>query len=269
MSGSLASTAAQQWTDELAAWAIDPEILAAAPESPYGFEPSLFAPVPDSQPTPLQEVAAAAMRPGDTVLDVGAGAGATSLAVVPPSGHLHAVDSQPSMLRALEATAADQGVEVTTYDGRWPDVADEVPVCDVAVCSHVLYNVPDLVPFVTALSVHARRLVVVEISERHPLVRLAPLWEAVHHQPRPSGPTAELVLQVLRDAGLDPDVREQVRPPVVRTGAMHEEWVDFTCRQLCLPRERRAEVEALMREHPFPPRRWVALSWPGSAPAQG
>jgi hypothetical protein len=41
-------TAAEQWADELAAWRIDPAILAAAPESPYGFPPALFAPRDDA-----------------------------------------------------------------------------------------------------------------------------------------------------------------------------------------------------------------------------
>ncbi len=75
------------------------------------------------------------------------GAGAASLEVVPAGGQLHAVDSQPSMLRALAEAARERGVDVTTYEGTWPDLADQVPVCDVVVCAHVLYNVPDLAPF--------------------------------------------------------------------------------------------------------------------------
>jgi len=34
--------ATERWAAELAAWAIDPELLAAAPESPYGFPAGLF-----------------------------------------------------------------------------------------------------------------------------------------------------------------------------------------------------------------------------------
>src|SRR5205085_2638462 len=79
-----------------------------------------------------------------------------SLHLVPAGGRLHAVDSQPSMLRALVDDADRRGVAVTTYDGTWPDLAAQVPVCDVVVCAHVLYNVPDPVPFVAALRAHAR-----------------------------------------------------------------------------------------------------------------
>jgi hypothetical protein len=261
-------TAAQQWADELAAWTIDPEILAAAPESPYGFPPEIFAVGQAAEPSVLQELARAALRPGGAVLDVGAGAGAASLEVVPPGGQLHAVDSQASMLRALEEAAGDSGVDVTTYEGTWPDVADQVPVCDVVVCAHVLYNVPDLGPFAVALTDHARDLVAVELTGNHPLVRLAPLWEAVHHQQRPAGPTAELAVAALGEAGLEPELREHLYQPLERTGELLEIWIDFTRRQLCLPPERRAEVVELMHRYPAQPRRSVTLSWPGAAPPQ-
>lgn len=264
-----AGTAAQRWAAELAAWAIDPEILAAAPESPYGgYPPELFA-ARDDVASPLWDLARAAL-PSDgsgTVLDVGAGAGATSLALAGGLAHLHAVDEQASMLRALEAAARDRDLPVTSYEGTWPDVADRVPVCDVVVCAHVAYNVPDLAAFATALTTHARAGVVLELTGTHPLVRLAPMWEAVHHQPRPDGPTAELAVEVLREAGIDPQVTETVYEPAVRVGRLHDVWVDFTRRQLCLPPQRRDEVEQLMRLHPPQPRRSVVLTWAGTGAA--
>jgi hypothetical protein len=146
----------------------------------------------------------------------------------------------------------------------WPDVADRVPACDVVVCAHVLYNVPDLPPFVAALTTHARELVVVEMTGTHPLTRLAPMWEAVHHQPRPAGPTAELAVEVLRGCGIEPEVTETQLEPLTRTGDLAELWVDFTRRQLCLPPERRPEVEELLRRYPSAPRRVVVLAWPGT-----
>lgn len=257
--------AAERWAAELAAWAIDPAILAAAPESPYGFPPELFAAGPHLHASPLHDLARAALPPGGTVLDVGVGGGAAGLPVVPPDGHLHAVDSQPSMLAAIAAAAAERGVAVTAYEGRWPDIAATVPVCDVVVVGHVFYNVPDLVPFVTALTEHARERVVVEVTERHPMVRLAPMWQELHGQPRPDGPTAELALEVLREAGLDPQVHVYVRPHEQRTGAVAEAWVDFTRRQLCVGPDRRAEVVALMQRFPPVPRRLVVFAWPGAA----
>lgn len=262
------STAAQRWADELAAWRIDPEILASVTESPYGFPPAIFAAGQTDEVSPLDMLAAPALAGATTVLDIGAGAGASSLHLVPPGATLHAVDSQPSMLRALEADAAQRGVDVATYDGSWPDVADEVPACDVVLSAHVLYNVADLVPFVQALTSHARRLVVVEITATHPWARLAPMWQEVHHQPRPDGPTADLAVEVLAEAGVPAPTRlERQRSPLRRTGELAEAWVDLTRRQLCLPPERRDEVVDLLARHPARPRTVVGLAWPGTAGA--
>ena len=260
------TSAAERWAAELAAWRIDPEILDAAPDSPFGFPPALFA-ARDDVRSPLPDAVRDALPPGGSVLDVGAGAGATSLELAGSVGQLHAVDEQASMLEALTAAAAERGVPVSTYVGRWPDCADTVPVCDVVVCGHVLYNVPDLVPFATELTRHARHRVAVELLGEHPWTRLKPMWETVHHQPRPDGPTAELAVEVLQEAGIDPEVREVVREPAARTGQLYDLWVDFTRRQLCLPPERRDEVEELMRAHPPRPRRSVVLTWPGQGEA--
>jgi SAM-dependent methyltransferase len=256
--------AGRRWSEELAAWAIDPEILAAAPESPYALPPQLFA-AGVAAPSPLLELAGAALPDGGTVLDVGAGGGAASLPLFPPAGHLHAVDSQPSMLVALREAAGARGVDLTTYEGVWPDIADRVPVCDVVVCSHVAYNVPDLAAFATALTTHARARVVMELYADHPWVPLGPLWEHFHHQPRPTGPTADLAIEVLQEAGIDPDVRRWSRPAIDITGDHLDHYVAFTRRRLCLPASRDAEVAEQVSRMPRPPRESVVLSWaPGA-----
>lgn len=259
-------TAGQRWAAELAAWTIDPDILAAAPESPYSFPPALFAADRSAQ-SPLIALAAQALPPGGSVLDVGAGAGAASLPLTP--GHLHAVDTQPSMLSALARDAATAGVTVTTYDGEWPSIADQVPVCDVVVCAHVAYNVPDLPAFARALTSHARVLVVMELHHEHPWVPLGPLWLAVHQQSRPDGPTASLAVKVLAEAGIVADVTEWLRPALDLTGELFPAYVDFTRRRLCLPADRTDEVASLVRRHPHRSRRSVVLSWKSPEPRPG
>jgi hypothetical protein len=260
--GTTAGSAGRRWADELAAWAIDPEILAAAPESPYGLPPQLFA-AGVATPSPLLDLARAALPDRGTVLDVGAGAGAASLPLFPPASHLHAVDSQPSMLVALAEAAREKGVQLTTYEGVWPDVADSVPVCDVVICSHVAYNVPELAPFVSALTAHARRRVLVELYADHPWVPLGPLWEHFHHQPRPAGPTADLAIEVLGEMGIQPDVHRWSRPAVAPTGDLLDTYVAFTRRRLCLPASRDAEVAAQVARMPREPRESVVLVWDG------
>ena len=74
-------TAADHWRQALAGWAIPSHILAAAPESPWGFPVSQFAWRADALmdlPTPSQGRAFEVLPEGGSVLDVGCGAGAAS-----------------------------------------------------------------------------------------------------------------------------------------------------------------------------------------------
>ena len=97
------TTAAQRWRDQLLAWAIPDEYLAAVRESPWQFpvatmarrtEVQLANPTGESYARALDALA----EPG-TVLDVGAAAGAASLPLAGRITELTAVDEQPSRLR--------------------------------------------------------------------------------------------------------------------------------------------------------------------------
>ncbi|MGY1617104.1 class I SAM-dependent methyltransferase [Geodermatophilus sp. SYSU D00691] len=235
-------SAARRWAEELAAWAIDPRILAAAPESPYGFPPGLFGSGRGSAAT-LDAVRAA--LPG-SVLDVGCGGGGASIPA--GAGELLAVDESAAMLDRYRAAAGD--VPARTWLGRWPDVADAVPAADVVVAANVVYNVPDLVPFLTELTAHARRRVVVELTDTHPWTSLAPLWRHFHGQDRPDGPTSALFEEVLAELGLRPSSVRWERPDLWRD-ADPAEVLAFTRRRLCLPASRDPEVaDALARLAP-------------------
>ena len=102
---------------------------------------------------------------------------------------LAAVDTQPEMLEELLTRANKRGLSTTAVVGQWPEVAPRTPAADVVVCHHVLYNVPDIVPFVQALDQHARRRVVIELTAAHPLSGLNPLWRHFHQLQRPERPT--------------------------------------------------------------------------------
>jgi SAM-dependent methyltransferase len=253
-------TATQQWADELAAWTIDPDILAAAPESPYTFPPELFR-ADGAVPSPLLDRAREVMDDRASVLDVGCGAGAASLPLAPPARHIIAVDTQSSMLDALETVATQRDLRVTRIDGRWPDVAARVSPCDVTVCSHVFYNVSELGPFALALSAHATKRVVAELHSAHPWADLGPLWQRIHNQPRPSGPTADLAVDVLREHGIAPSRHEWVRPAPVLEGPTLATYVSFTRRRLCVAVDREPEIAAYLAEHPPQGRPSVVLWW--------
>jgi SAM-dependent methyltransferase len=260
---------ARRWREDLESWAIPPEILAAAPESPWGCPPRLFARAAeeamaarDAAPTPSLRRALEALPDGGSVLDVGAGGGAASLPLCPPAAAVTAVDQSPEMLAKFAGLAEKQGVAHTEVEGLWPAVADRVGPADVVVCNHVVYNVADLVPFVTALTDHARRRVVLEFTAMHPQALLNPLWEHFHGLERPTRPTADDAVALLHDLGLEVGV-EHFDGPLRWHEHHHGELVAFTRRRLCLPPERDPEVAALLP--PAVPQPHVAVWWDGAA----
>jgi hypothetical protein len=151
------------------------------------------------------------------------------------------------MLAAFVEAAGATGVRADAVEGRWPDVAEQTPVADVAVSGHVLYNVADLVPFARALTAHASHRVVVELSAEHPLNWLGPLWLHFHGWDRPAGPTATLAQEVLTDLGLGVGREERERLGT-RAGGFErrEDAVALMRKRLCLTPDRDDELaEAL------------------------
>jgi len=247
-----------RWRDELAGWAIPPEILAQAPEPPWGFPVEMFRAQPDAGDSPSRQRAEEALPDGGSVLDIGCGGGGAALALVPPAGLVIGVDSAPDMLAAFADAADTKGVAHQEVEGGWPAVSADVPVVDVVVCHHVFYNVADLPPFVAALSAHAGRRVVVEMTATHPLTSLAPLWRHFHGIDRPDGPTAALAEQVLRDAGVQPVVESWTRPA---RDVPREVYVRMNRKRLCLPVDAEAEVDRLMGDSNGLSRDVVTMWW--------
>jgi SAM-dependent methyltransferase len=270
--------ALRRWRVELEAWAIPEEILSRAPESPWGFPVELFgaraAQAQSRQPTPSTREALRWLPAGGAVLDVGAGGGAASLPLAGRAGHLVAVDPLPEMLEAFAAAARKAGIATDTVRGNWPDVAGEVAPADVVVCTDVLYNVPDLAPFALALTSRARARVVVQLTARHPLASLGPLWLRLHGLERPEGPTADDAVAALRALGLQVE-RENWTTTQAGAFERFEDLVAFSRRRLCLPAERDPEIAEALRPlsvhddtgyRVAPLRRpIVTLSWPGTA----
>lgn len=237
--------AVRRWEDDLAAWAIDPEILAAASESPFGFPRGMF----DARtgPAATRRVIDGALPDGGTLIDIGCGGGAASVGFAERAGLLIAVDSAEHMLASYRANTA--GGDVRTVLGDWPAVAAELPAADVAVAANVVYNVPDLAPFLAELTTHARRRVVVELTDLHPWTGMSLLWKHFHGQDRPTGPSADDFGAVLDELGVAAEHETYPREAPWRDAAP-DVVVEFTRRRLCLPVARQAEVEQALREQP-------------------
>jgi len=276
-------TPGERWRAALEQWRIPPEILAGAATSPWTLPVKMFAGRARRQleaPSGLSyEMALEALPPGGSVLDVGAGAGAASLALRSVAGAITAVDESEAMLATFSDLASTASVPAhtmlaNTVLGTWPAVAANVADADVVLCHHVVYNVADLVPFVTALTEHARYRVVVELTARHPAALLNPLWSALHGIDRPTGPRAADAIDVIASTGVDP--RWQVwRRPITQDGTDYGELVASACRRLCLGPERMSDVEAALRDQGVRPdrpylgdamRELVTIWWEPSSP---
>ncbi len=240
--------AAERWAADLRSWAIPEAILAAAPESPFGFPAEAFrrrgGGALEGPPTPTTLRALETLPEGGAVLDVGAGGGATSLPLAARAALITDVDAQEDMLSGFAEAVERAGARAAVVAGSWPSIDAAAPVADVVVCGHVAYNVADLAPFVRALHDHARRRVVMELTERHPLSWMNDLWMALHDVRRPDRPSAEDAAAVLAEVGLTPHREErQVTDDVAGSGfARREDAIAVVRRRLCLGAERDGEI---------------------------
>lgn len=260
--------AAERWQEQLAGWAIPAAILEQAPASPWRHDVAAFAvdATLDRDTTSARWAREVLPPRGGTVLDVGCGGGRAALALVPPATELIGVDRVGAMLDEFVRAAEAAGVARRTVHGVWPEIAPTTPHADVAICHHVAYDVGDIVPFVWALTDHARLAVVLELPVRHPMSAWSAAWQHFWGVERPDGPTHLDLVAVLREIGLDPEVTVGPRRALSTAAADPASLVPTARRRLCLPPERDGELVDWLDAHPPD---WVnevaTVRWPGEA----
>lgn len=240
--------------------------MAATAESPWILPRTVFARRADREAAapsgPSFEHAWAALVPPGSVLDVGSGAGAASLPLLPRCTALTAIDTEQDMLDLLAERAAASGLKPRLVAGRWPDAAAEAGIADVVTCQHVTYNVAGIEPFLAALTASARRIVVIEMTAAHPLISLNQLWLRFHGLVRPVRPTADDLLAILAAMGISAGHQSWRRPGGQDYGSF-EEMTDVTRRRLCLPQDRAGEVAKALMESGVDPGHPVDLGSSG------
>jgi SAM-dependent methyltransferase len=253
------STAAEIWRDNLKLWAIPKEIIDQAETSPWIHPPAIFQIPDDIQQTPSHEKAMEAMPSNGSVLDIGCGGGIGAFALTGKIRRAIGVDHQDEMLAMFKENAAARNIESSVHLGFWPELSSEVEVADVVVAHHVLYNVQDAIPFIKALSNHARKRVVIEIPQTHPLSTMNAAWKHVWNLDRPTGPSPKDLMAVLTEMGIDAHLllwEGEMRMEQETPEAMNHRRI-----RLCLPTTRLNDVSNFFRDNQFPKTRPLATIW--------
>lgn len=149
--------------------------------------------------------------PGETWVDIGAGAGRYALPLAVRGANVLAVDASPGMLAALDETAREFSIQgVTRIESRWP-MADP-PRADVSFIAHVGYDIEDIGAFLEAMEASAGRLCVAELLSESPATAFANLWPGVHGVSRNLLPALPEFLVLLLARGRLPTVWLSERP---------------------------------------------------------
>lgn len=270
-------SAVERWAAALASWALPEELVAAAPADPWRLDPSQL-PADrederDGAPSRADEIALAALPARGSVLDVGCGPGGSSVHLRGRARAVTGVDQRRDMLDEFEqALSRPTGrlrrhvPKVETREGTWPAVAATVPVHDVVVAHNVLYNVAeDAAGFIGALTDHARRRVVVVVTDRHPRTWLAPYFAQLHGLQRPAEPTAETAVDLVRELTGGVPTVQSWRAERWSAGDL-ESFVPLVARACCVGEDRHGDVRRALRRVPPPSSRsYTAIAWDGTA----
>jgi len=164
------------------------------------------------------EVLAPFLSPRKTLIDVGAGAGRHAVPLAERLEWVTAVEPSEGMRSHLPALP-----NLTVVASAWED-ADVAPA-DLVICSHVLYGVEDVVPFVEKMERSARERVFVMLREGSVPHPANVLRDRIAPDPLPRITQFSDLFLVLLQLGIYPDVRF-ISYPVVNRYSSFEEAVE-------------------------------------------
>jgi SAM-dependent methyltransferase len=182
-----------------------------------------------------------------SVLDVGAGTGRFSLALAPQAEHITAVEPSAAMMDFLRRDAADKGLSnISCVQTTWQEAPDNLQA-DIVICSHVLYPIRDIEPFLVKLQKATRQDCYIYSRATHIDALTADLWQHFHHDERRIPPSYIHVLDVLYEMGIFANVEIVSLPPSLRYPSLNVAVREMS-EQLILPDDEktREELRALL-----------------------
>ncbi|MDQ6643492.1 MAG: class I SAM-dependent methyltransferase [Chloroflexota bacterium] len=184
-----------------------------------------------------------------SVLDVGAGTGRFTLALAPVARHIIAVEPNAAMLGYLVHDAGEQKLpNITTIQASWQDVSEDL-AADVVICSHVLYPIVDIKPFLARLYKATHHTCYIYMRATSIDTLTGHLWRHFHGDERVLPPGYIHALDVLYEMGLYADV-EIVTLPVILNYPSLDIAVEEVSEQIILPDDEktREELRQLLEE---------------------
>jgi CTP:molybdopterin cytidylyltransferase MocA/SAM-dependent methyltransferase len=236
------------WAAKVRANAEQVERFREVPDGADFYAPvtGLFRADPRRTDEPVLDALLRLIEPGETWIDIGAGAGRyalpIALALAPSGGRVIALDASPGMLDALLALQIEHGVaDVEVVETRWPPREVDLArfAADVALIAHVGYDIESIGQFVAAMEAVAGRLCVAVLMERQPASIADPCWPPVHGESRVALPALPEFVELLRARGREPEVEMAEREP--RRFTSRDELEVFLRRQLWVERRSAAD----------------------------
>ena len=173
----------------------------------------MFRADPRRRDEPTLEALRELVQPTDTLLDIGAGGGRYALPLALVAREVVAIEPSDAMRRVLADGMAEYDIRnIRAVHGRWPEVAREVSG-DVALMSHIGYDVEDIGPFLDAMDTAARRVRIAVLLSQPPPTEADRFWPLIHGVERAALPSLPEFLSLLLARGRLFEVRLVDRSP--------------------------------------------------------
>jgi hypothetical protein len=158
---------------------------------------SFFRSDPHRRDEPTLEALRSLVLTTDGVIDIGAGGGRYALPLALVTREVIALEPSEGMRRVLQEGMAEFGIHnIRVVDGRWPGIASEL-TGDVALMSHIGYDIEDIGPFLDAMETAAGRIRIAVLLSQPPPTEADRLWPAVHGVERAVLPSLPEFLSLL------------------------------------------------------------------------